>query len=345
VNGRIVKDRTIAHAVIDAYSTASVKERSPEIHLFLVMPPDWVDVNVHPTKAEVRFRNQSTVHEVVRRAVAAALGAGPAPELKLQADRPDQDSARPNTIPGILSGVFSTGRWDPGPAAIWRADRPGVLPGPAAGTVPVTGGEGRAAALAEASDRFKPMIPLGQFRDTFIIAVDDDGLAIVDQHVAHERVLFERAMQRLESGRLESQRLLEPLLVNVPPGARDVLEHRGEQLARFGFEIEDFGGGAVRVSALPAVLSAAEAEATIRALAEDLDGLDRSVRVDEALRRIAATTACHAAVKANAPLTFEKMAHILDELRHTAFSTVCPHGRPVMLRLTRREIERNFQRI
>jgi DNA mismatch repair protein MutL len=345
VNGRIVKDRTIAHAVIDAYSAASVKERSPEIHLFLVMPADWVDVNVHPTKAEVRFRNQSTVHEVVRRAVAAALGSGPAPELRLDADRPGSAEPRPATIPGILSGAFSPGRWNPAPAQGWLPPRPGDISGPPTGAVPGAESGGRLDRHGEASDRIKPMIPLGQFRDTFIIAVDDEGLAIIDQHVAHERVLFERAMQRLDSGPLESQRLLEPLLVELPPSGRDVLGQRGPELAQFGFEIEEFGGSAVRVAALPAILSTAEAEATIRSLAEDLDGLDRGGRIDETLRRIAATTACHAAVKANAPLTFEKMSHILDELRRTAYSTVCPHGRPVMLRLTRREIERNFQRI
>jgi DNA mismatch repair protein MutL len=343
VNGRIVKDRTIAHAVIDAYSAASVKERSPEIHLFVVMPADSVDVNVHPTKAEVRFRNQSAVHEVVRRAVAAALGSGPAPELRFEADRPHSAEPWPTTIPGILSGAYTPGGWNHAPA--WPRARPEGCPGPADATQPVTDGEGRAEPRDESSDRIKPMIPLGQFRDTFIIAVDDEGLAIIDQHVAHERVLFERAMQRLESGLLESQRLLEPLLIELPPGGRDVLGQRGMELARFGFEIEEFGGSAVRVAGLPAILSTAEAEATVRALAEDLEGLDRTGRIDEALRRIAATTACHAAVKANAPLTFEKMSHILDELKRTAYSTVCPHGRPVMLRLTRREIERNFQRI
>ena len=346
VNGRIVKDRTIAHAVIDAYSVASAKERSPEIHLFLQMPPDSVDVNVHPTKAEVRFRNQSAVHEVVRRAVGAALGAGPAPELRLEAGQPGPSEARPPAIPGILSGMFSAGGWSGRPAPVWTEERPESPSGPAAGpAAPGGGAEPGPDAPAEAPDRIKPMIPLGQFRDTFIVAVDDEGLAIIDQHVAHERVLFERAMQRLESGRLDSQRLLDPLLIDLAPSGLEVLGQRAAELARFGFEIEEFGGSAVRVAALPAVLSTAEAEATIRALAADLEGLDRGGRVDEALRRIAATTACHAAVKANAPLTFEKMAHILEELKRTAYSTVCPHGRPVMLRLTRREIERNFQRI
>ena len=186
---------------------------------------------------------------------------------------------------------------------------------------------------------------LGQFRDTFIIAVDEEGIAIIDQHVAHERVLFERITERLQSGRLESQRLLEPLLVELAPAGRQALASHAADLERLGFEIEEFGGDTLRVSAYPAVLRREECDAAVRALAEDLEGLDRGATVGDAIKRIAATMACHAAVKANYPLTQEKMAHILDELRRTAYSTICPHGRPVMLRLTRREVEKNFQRI
>jgi len=189
------------------------------------------------------------------------------------------------------------------------------------------------------------MIPLGQFRDTFIIAVDEEGIAIIDQHVAHERVLFERITERLTIGRLESQRLLEPLLIGLPPSGRQALAAHAADLDRLGFDVEEFGGDLLRVSAFPALLSREECEAAIRALSEDLEGLDRGARIEDAIKRLAATMACHAAVKANYPLTHEKMLHILDELRRTAYSTICPHGRPVMLRLTRREVEKNFQRI
>ena len=191
----------------------------------------------------------------------------------------------------------------------------------------------------------RPMIPLGQFRDTFIIAVDDEGVAIIDQHVAHERVLFEQVTERLTSGRLESQRLLTPILLDLSPAQREALKAHAATLEKFGMEVEEFGGDSVRLSSVPAMLDPAECEATIRALADDLDGLTSGTRADEALRRIAATMACHAAVKANYPLTLEKMRYILEELRRTAYSSVCPHGRPVVLRLTRREIEKNFQRI
>jgi DNA mismatch repair protein MutL len=175
--------------------------------------------------------------------------------------------------------------------------------------------------------------------------VDDEGIAIIDQHVAHERVLFERVMERLTTGRLESQRLLVPMLMDVSASALQTLLSRTRELEAFGFEVERFGDTTIKVTAVPTLLRTEDSSKALLALAEDLDGLDRGAQVQDALQRIAATTACHAAVKANYPLTYEKMTHILDELRATAYSTVCPHGRPVMLRLTRREVEKNFDRI
>jgi DNA mismatch repair protein MutL len=189
------------------------------------------------------------------------------------------------------------------------------------------------------------MIPLGQFRDTFIIAIDDEGVSIIDQHVAHERVLFERVMERLTTGRLESQQLLLPMVMDLTPSAQQALVSRSAELDRLGFEVEAFGAATIKVTAVPALLKIEDCSKALLALAEDLEGLDRGAQVQDALQRIAATTACHAAVKANDPLTYEKMAHILDELKATSYSTICPHGRPVMLRLTRREIEKNFDRI
>ena len=348
VNRRIVKDRTIAHAIIDSYSVASIKERSPEVHLFIEMPFDALDVNVHPTKAEVRFRDQSFMHEVIRRTLGDALGRGPAPELVLQA--PAAFAPQPTTLPLPASyGTTFPSRWAVAPSRD-GASLPGVE-GAIAPLAPIApdneGAIEPSAPLAPGAGAMtiRPMIPLGQFRDTFIIAVDEEGIAIIDQHVAHERVLFERITERLTKGRLESQRLLDPLIVSLPASGRQALLAHGADLERLGFEIEEFGGDTVRVSAYPAVLRVEDCDATLRTLADDLEGLDRGSRVEEALKRIAASMACHAAVKANYPLTAEKMAHILDELRRTSYSTICPHGRPVMLRLTRREVEKNFQRI
>jgi DNA mismatch repair protein MutL len=348
LNRRIIKDKTIAHAIIDAYSQASIKERSPEVHLFIEMPADALDVNVHPTKAEVRFRDQSLVHEVVRRALMEALGQSGAPQLQLRPEHAAQAPFAP-ALPGVLAGGTYPNRWMPGPGQPALLKQGPTHEGETQGATYVGrrfsgAGTGAGAAGAAAID-IKPMIPLGQFRDTFIIAVDDEGVAIIDQHVAHERVLFERVMETLTQGRLESQRLLVPMLLDVAPSAHQALLARAGELDRLGFEIESFGSATIKVTAVPALIKTEDHSKALLALAEDLEGLDRGAQVQDALQRIAATTACHAAVKANDPLTYEKMAHILDELRATAYSTVCPHGRPVMLRLTRREIEKNFDRI
>ncbi|RPI54779.1 MAG: DNA mismatch repair endonuclease MutL [Acidobacteria bacterium] len=341
VNRRIVKDRTIAHAIIEAYSNASIKERSPEVHLFIEIPADRIDVNVHPTKAEVRFRDQSFVHEAVKHAIADAIGKGVVPALQLVPGTYDNPLPAAQAIPGVLSGGMYPSRWAADPAVAYP-----MVPGVPVPDAPGTLGTGTSGTGTPGTpEPLKPMMPLGQFRDTFIIAIDADGIAIIDQHVAHERVLFERVMERLSTGRLESQRLLEPFLVELSPEGRQALLNHADDLDRLGFSVDEFGGGTLRLTGVPAVLGREDAVGALRALAEDLEGLDRGRDAGDALRRIAATTACHAAVKANYPLTQEKMLHILEELRRTAYSTICPHGRPVMLRLSRREIEKNFQRI
>jgi DNA mismatch repair protein MutL len=393
VNRRIVRDRTIAHAIIDAYSKATIKERSPEVYLFFELAPNRVDVNVHPTKAEVRFGEPQLVHELVRRALMETLGQVKPPELRTRAEdgaagdagydltpaagagvvsgaAPGSAAGRapgPAMLPGVLSGAFEGHRPDAGFGA-------GAAPPPArfapwrtqSSEAAMTGGqvasltEGLNEALALRAgvtapqsglierhmtvDPDRALVPLGQFRDTFIIAIDGDGISIVDQHVAHERILFEQIMERLTSGPLESQRLLEPVLIELSVAQREALAMHQEVLTQFGIEVVEFGGDSLRVAAVPAILRFEEAAAAVRALADDLEGLDRGARVEIALRRIAALMACHAAVKANDPLTFEKMRYLLTELRRTAYSTICPHGRPVVLRLPRREIEKNFDR-
>jgi DNA mismatch repair protein MutL len=351
VNRRIVKDRTIAHAIIEAYSVATIKERSPEVHLFIDIAPDRVDVNVHPTKAEVRFLEGSLVHQVLRRALGEALGTPRAPELQLSPPMLGSIEPRAASLPELwalrnrssLIAHPESPIGDPG-SPIVDPGSPISDPGsPISDPGSTIGDSG--SGIKDQGSGVRPMIPLGQFRETFIIAVDDEGVAIIDQHVAHERVLFEQVMEKLTSGRLESQRMLAPIVVELSPAQRDALKGHAASLEKLGLEIDEFGGDSVKLSAVPALLAPAECEAAVRALANDLEGLGAVGAADEALRRIAATVACHAAVKANYPLTVDKMRYILDELRRTAYSSVCPHGRPVVLRLTRREIEKNFQRI
>ena len=344
VNNRIVRDRTISHAIQAAYSVATIKERSPEVHLFIDLPAERVDVNVHPTKAEVRFLDQGLVHEVLRRAIIDALGTTGAPELVLAPSAP--------LSPGLQPGALPIG---------WGAVEAPLAPTSFAPAV--TSGEGTTLDIVEAAAAWtgarvqtsagreavagliRPLTPLGQFRNTFIIAVDDEGIAIIDQHVAHERILFEQIAERLTSRTLESQGLLTPVVLDLGPGAHHTLLQHRAALVKFGFDFEDFCGTSTRLLAVPAILDWRRAEEALRAVAADLDGLASGTGVNEVLRPIAATMACHAAVKANDPLTREKMQYLLDELRRTAHSSVCPHGRPVVLRLTRREIEKSFERI
>ena len=374
VNRRAVKDRTVLHAVNDAYSRASIKPRSPELHLFLELPHERVDVNVHPTKAEVRFLEQSLVHEVVRRGLADALGQEAVPQVSLSPPHGKPAQPRAHAIPGIVAGMGAASRWGPVTEVFRRREgeshragavrdrqaapegasdpgRPTDAGGAVSWELAQPEGEGASAGTTEAPAvavpsgiGTAPLMPLGQFRDTFIIAVDNDGVVIIDQHVAHERILYEQVTERLTRGSLESQRLLEPLLLVLPAGARAALAAHADDLARLGFEVEPFGGDSVRVAAVPALLSRGACETAVRALAEDLEGLDRGTSVGDAIGRIAASTACHAAVKANDRLTMEKMTWLLEELRRTAYSTVCPHGRPVLLRLTRQELEKRFER-
>ncbi len=369
VNGRIVRDKTIAHAIQAAYAVATVRERSPEVHLYLEIEPDRVDVNVHPTKAEVRFLEQSLVHEVIRRALSDALGASAVPELRLQPamDAPSlpQAAALPGVfslsdrfvqdargmVPGAPGADGGTWRVTGGDRTVAGGGWPDDGARPATGVEPwtVDGGpapmDGGRPGADGAVPALRPMMLLGQFRNTYIIAVDPDGLSIIDQHVAHERVLYELIYDRLTASTLDSQRLLTPLVIDLDPSQRAALAAHHDDLAKLGFEVEEFGGDTVRVTAVPALLPMSDAEPSLRALSQDLEGFDRGSRVHDVLKQMAATMACHAAVKANDPLTPEKMRYILDELHRTAYSTVCPHGRPVVLRLTRHEIEKNFQRI
>jgi DNA mismatch repair protein MutL len=373
VNRRIVRDRSLQHAITDAYSTATIRERSPEVHLFLELAPDRVDVNVHPTKAEVRFLEPGLLHEVLRRALIDALGKPAVPSLRLGGTGPTAggagagdgaaawpvgtESDRLATLPGVFGEPLGAGALlaRDGLAVAMTAAGPGADPwtqaplgagGDSTG-VRLAAGEQAAAGLVDRRgvvDPVRPMVPLGQLRDTFIVAIDGEGLLVVDQHVAHERILYEQVLERLTSRPLDSQRLLTPLVLELSPAQVEALGARGEDLARLGFEVEPFGDRSVHVAAVPSIVKVEAAAAAIRALADDLDGRDRGAPVEVAVKHLAATIACHAAVQAHDPLSIEKMQYLLDELRRTAYSTICPHGRPVLLRLTRREIERAFDR-
>jgi DNA mismatch repair protein MutL len=329
VNGRSVRDRGILHAIAAAYHTLLPRGRFPFVLLFLEAPPERVDVNVHPAKAEVRLAESSTVHELVRQAIRAALEEH-RPVARLQGIEPF-----PLRIPGADSPVpgsareLRRGESTHGPAGAWEFSSPA----PAS-----------SALFEEPPGRMNPLIPLAQYRESYILASDADGLVIVDQHVAHERILYEQILRQAGRGAVERQALLFPKTLEVDPGRAKRLEEGAEELRRLGFLLDPFGPRSFLVREVPALLGSGDIETLIRDLADDLAGPAGGGSLDRVSDRLAATTACHAAVKVNFPLTPEKMSYLLQELAQTACPMTCPHGRPILLRLAHRELERNFLR-
>jgi len=394
VNRRLVRDRLILHAIHEAYRNILPPSVFPATLLFLEMPYDEVDVNVHPAKIEVRFRRSQFVHDFTRDAIrqalmgsrpiasfATAAGAALAPNPVappasfaggLAEANPDSGVPRA-MIPlmeelGVGSGVGSdysaangfdlaAAPAQPVPQKFPFEPGSSFAGGYPAGTTPA--GPGREPNWAENFSRvgtdvpatlprpeqIADLKPLGQVSASFIVAVNGEGLWIVDQHVAHERVLFEQHLEARRAGRVEAQRMLMPLVFELSPRQIVTFEKIAEELAANGFEVEPMGPKSVAIQAVPAGVAANDAE---HLLTEIIDGIERenaAISIDTLQAKIAASTACHAAIKVNMPLDQTKMEWLLGALAKTDCPMSCPHGRPVVLRYSVREIERAFHRI
>jgi DNA mismatch repair protein MutL len=384
VNRRLVRDRLILHAIHEAYRNILPPAVFPATLLFLEMPYDEVDVNVHPAKIEVRFRRSSFVHDFTRDAIRQALtGARPIASFAAAAAAappaasangsfsggitlaPAESGVPRAMIPpmeeiGVGSGVGSDGGFDLTTAPMQPiAQRIPFPSGSAYGaaTVPtqISAAGNWAANLAAPSadvpaslprpEQIADLKPLGQVSASFIIAVNGEGLWIVDQHVAHERVLFEQHLEARRAGKIEAQRLLMPLVMELSPRQIVTFEKIAEELAANGFEVEPMGPKSVAIQAMPAGVGAPDAE---KLLTEILDGIERenaAISIETLQAKIAASTACHAAIKINMPLEQSKMEWLLDALAKTDCPMSCPHGRPVVLRYSMKEIEKAFHRI
>jgi DNA mismatch repair protein MutL len=328
INGRPVRDRGILHAVSFAYHTLLPRGRFPFVLLFLEVPPERLDVNVHPAKAEVRLADPGAVHEVVQRAIRSALqvehpvapleGFAPVGEGKARAGSPEE---------GV--GTRFSGEGTPSSTSAWEFSPP---PSPSTALFEPRGGQ------------MGPMLALAQYRESYILASDSEGLVIVDQHVAHERVLYEQILRQADAGSVERQALLFPKTLEVDPGRAHRLEAGRENLARLGLILEPFGPRTFLIREVPAILGNSDPESLILDLADELEESPGKGSLDRILDRLAATTACHAAVKVNFPLTPEKMSYLLQELSRTTSPMTCPHGRPILLRLAHRDLEKNFHR-
>jgi DNA mismatch repair protein MutL len=388
VNGRLIRDRLVQHALTEAYRNIIPPTVYPVVLLFLELPAAEVDVNVHPSKTEVRFRQQSVMHDFVRDSVRAALmKARPVPQFVTEM------RAHATASTSLTPGAMTPGAgWEPSsgeaglpasgvrfPEAGWRepdadvsggfALQPPVPPPisqrfqfeggiaveanaaiPVARGLEAIPGNGCAPALDVGEEEptlssLSTLKPLGQIRNSFILAVNEDGLWIVDQHVAHERVLFERVLKQRAAKKVESQRLLMPIVLELSPAQQAVFTEISDELQHNGFEAEPFGARSVAVKVAPAGVEASAVEHMLHELLDQFSREEQSLNLEKIRARIAASIACHAAIKVNMPLEQNKMEWLLAELAKTDHPMSCPHGRPVVLRYSVKDIQKAFKRI
>jgi DNA mismatch repair protein MutL len=395
VNGRTIRDRLIQHALTEAYRNIIPPTVYPVVLLFLELPAAEVDVNVHPSKTEVRFRQQGVMHDFVRDSVRAALmKARPVPqfvaEMRAHATA-SQALTSGGLTPGAMTPELSPGEsTSVGPglpvsgvgvpqAGLREPDAGGFalqapVPPPISqrfqfeGGIAVESNAGVSLSRSAARDgdaipdngcapaldvgdeeptlsSLGTLKPLGQIRNSFILAVNEDGLWIVDQHVAHERVLFERVLKQRAAQKVESQRLLMPIVLELSPAQQAAFAEISDELQHNGFEAEPFGARSVAVKVAPAGVDASAVEHMLHELLDQFSREEQSLNLEKIRGRIAASIACHAAIKVNMPLEQNKMEWLLTELAKTDHPYSCPHGRPVVLRYSMKDIQKAFKRI
>jgi DNA mismatch repair protein MutL len=368
VNGRLIRDRLLMHAIGSAYHNLIPPACYPFALLFLNCDPAEVDVNVHPSKTEVRFRHGSMVHDFVRDALRARLmesrpapSFSPSPQPQPAAMLPYSEfsqmveSAPDPTEPPSFNLHPAPGpapRLDLQPAPSPPPSLPSSLPSPPpAGMrlrVPDTHGAFPDGAMASPSSSLADLSdlrPLGQIHDSFIIAAGRDGLWIIDQHVAHERILFEKVLKQRAAGRVEQQRLLMPLILQLTPGQQIEYARIADELSATGFETEPFGNRTIAVKAAPAAIGLADLERVIYEILEIAEQELRKVSLDDLRRGIAASLACRAAIKINTRLDQNKMNWLITSLAATEYPMSCPHGRPIALHYPTRDILKAFHRL
>jgi DNA mismatch repair protein MutL len=380
VNGRLIRDRVVQHALTEAYRNIIPPTVFPVVLLFLEMPFTEVDVNVHPSKTEVRFRQSSVLHDFIRDSVRAVLmKTRPVPAFMTEIHA--QPTASPSLTPGARNfttdelqvtaedAAFALGPPDVPPfnarlqfegsgfavegnAAVPVARFPAqTFGGPVASAAAMTRGENGCSAVvadddaAAGLDSLSTLRPVGQIRDSFILAINPQGLWIIDQHVAHERILFEKICKLRLAESPERQQLLMPLIVELTPGQMSVFAEISDELSRNGFEVEPFGSRTIAVKTTAAGVTAGDVEHMLHEILDQFEPEEQVLNLEKIRTSIAASIACHAAIKVNMPLEQNKMEWLLSELAKTDCPMSCPHGRPVVLRYSVKDIQRAFKRI
>lgn len=334
VNGRPVKDRLMVGAVRGAYADMLARDRHAVVALFLDVPPGEVDVNVHPAKTEVRFRDAALVRGLIVGGLRRAL------------DEAGQARAPLASVAALgnwtREAPLSEAAWPPQPATPaqprMRDNRPAFFAPP-----PVARAEAAEAAPPEAI-HYPMGVARGQIAQTYIVAEAEDGLVLVDQHAAHERLVLERMRRAVEAGEAASQALLIPEVVELDETACDRLDARAVDLAAFGLELERFGPTAILVRATPAVLGAGDVKGLVTDIADELAAHGEALSLKERIDAVAGTMACHGSVRAGRVLSVAEMNALLREMEVTPHSGQCNHGRPTWVKLAHADIEKLFGR-
>lgn len=374
VNRRFVRDRMIGRSLSEGYRSILPHGVYPAALLFIETPLEEVDVNVHPAKTEVRFRRQSAVADAVREAVRNALARSGFEDRTATASAAASSSAADFNLSSILANPQPRIDFVAPPAIVERPFVPErvfeerVVEDT---RIPEVSGDEIARDIDEmirtssvepvalpplnsAEKLARPVTPdslsanirpLGQLEESFIIATDDEGLLLIDQHVAHERILFDKYRALEAERRSESQQLLVPETFDLTPAQAAVFDELAPELENYGFELMRLSGRTVAIKATPADLPAGEARNMLAELLDTVDAEKKGSARDTLRDEIAASLACHAAIKVNMPLAPEKMRWLIDRLLQTSSPTTCPHGRPVILRLKTRDILKGFHRI
>lgn len=326
VNRRYVRDKVLHHAVLQGYDTLLMKGQYPAVVLFLELPFGDVDVNVHPAKYEVRFHRQSAIHDIVAKAIRQALRQ----EAKEPSATPRVSFDRP--FVGVGESTLPYAR-----ASVSGLDAAAAHKGPL--SVPMA---------AEASDDqgyFSSLVVLGQVLGCYLVCISRRGLALIDQHAAHERVAFQRLKAELDGGKVATQSLLVPQSVEMSAGEMALVEQKLSLLERFGFTLEPFGPDAYAITGAPALLPAGDYRQVVRHMIAELADVDASTKLRQHLEDRLATLACHSVIRANRKLELAEMRALLRDLDQIEFATQCPHGRPVLVEFSRDDLDRLFKRV
>jgi DNA mismatch repair protein MutL len=350
INGRYIRDRVVQHAIMDGYRHLLMKGRFPVVVLFLEIAPDRVDVNVHPTKHEVRFRDQSLVHSFIATSLQQKLK----PAAWIQGPGDDQNfDVAPSTAARRVAAEFQPALiQEPAAPAYGLSLVPEPIPIPEV-FVPLNretlltdsgSGEAKPVSPPVARQYFSGLRYLGQFHNSYLLCQDGDDLLLIDQHAAHERIGFEALKESFLRGQVEQQTLLFPALLELDFRSGQALEEHLADLARLGFDLEPFGGKSFTLKAVPQLLAEGDNARLVVDIALDLEQTGSSGGLQDRLDAVLIMMACHGVIRANQALDPREARALLEQLDRVDFKANCPHGRPVMQRLKLVEIERMFRR-